>query len=169
MAVASAIPWWFTSGLHSWLLDRLAPHGVIETDLINAAATIGLLAAGLYGRRLFPINSWAAYTPGLVYGGLWLLGVQFDRDTAWATPVALALGLAAIAAGGWRRLGGPLVIGTGIVAGTVAVAAGDSLADLPSWLWLSAGGLGLLGLAFAIERAGREGVAELRALVDRWD
>ncbi len=166
---ASALTWWFTSGLHSWLLDRLAPHGFVETDLINAAATIGLLAAGLYGRRLFPVNSWAAYTPGLAYGGLWLLGVQFDRDTLWATPVALTLGLAAIAAGGWRRLGGPLVIGTGIVAGTVAVAAGDSLADLPSWLWLSAGGLGLLGLAFAIERAGREGVAELRALVDRWD
>ena len=59
-----------------------------------------------------------------------------------------------------RRLAAPLVLGTAMIATTVAAAAGPRLADLDTWVWLAVGGAALIGLAVLVERTvnGEDGV-----------
>jgi hypothetical protein len=132
------------------------------------AATLLALGVGYVLRRHVDLTSWFAYAPGLVIGGLWLLSVQLERDTVWAIPAGLTLGIVAAGAGAWNRLAAPLVIGTAITASTTFVATGSDLSAIPNWTWLATGGLGLLGLAVLIERTSKQGTA-LTDLVQRWD
>ncbi len=74
--------------------------------------------------------------------------------------------MAAVAAGGWRRLAGPLFLGTGLVAAvtfheSLAVAAG-----VPTWAWLATGGTLLLCAGVAMERAATGPVETGRRVVD---
>ena len=46
----------------------------------------------------------------------------------------------------------PLVIGTATIGTTIVVSAGPKLAELDSWVWMAAGGLGLIALAVFVER-----------------
>ena len=46
----------------------------------------------------------------------------------------------------------PLIIGTATIGATIVVSAGPRLAELDSWMWLAAGGLGLIALAVLVER-----------------
>jgi hypothetical protein len=144
---------WLTSGANAAVLRWLAPHGVTGEDLAVAIATAVLFGVGAYAGRRRPLSSWATAGPGGALASTWLLGAQFTREAAWSVPLALAGGVVAIGVGGWRRSAAPLLLGTVTVAATVVASAGPRLAELGSWVWLTAGGIALIGLAVVVERA----------------
>lgn len=158
----------FTTDLDDWVRDLVEPADITVGDLWMFATTVVALAVGWALRRTTGITSWLAYAAGLTIGGLWLVGVQLERNPMWALPAAVTLGVTAAALGAWRRLAAPLVVGTAITAATTFVAMGSDLRAVPTWTWLALGGLALLGVAVLIERTSQHGTT-LRDLVDRWD
>ncbi len=151
----SLVSLWWTTGTNEVFLAQVERYGADGADVALGIATLVLLAAGAVLRRVQPASSWLAYSPGLGMATAWLLDAQFEAQGAWATVGALGIGVVATAVGGSRRLGAPLVIGTGMIAGTVVISAGPRLAAAPTWAWIAAGGIGLLVLAAAIERSSR--------------
>lgn len=173
----SLVSLWWTTGTNDRFLSVVERFGADETDVALGVATTALLVIGMLIRRLHAgggraASSWLAYSPGLGMAAAWLLEAQLDATTAWATFTALGVGIVATAVGGLRRLGAPLVIGTGMIAGTVAISAGPRLAAAPTWAWIAMGGIGLLTLAALIERSNRPTVGasggEGRSLVDQF-
>ena len=158
----------FTTELDDWVRKLVEPADVTVGDLWMFLTTAVALAVGWALRRTAGINSWLAYAAGLSIGGLWLVGVQIERNPVWALPAAVTLGVAAAALGAWRRLAAPLVLGTVITAATTFVAMGSDLRAVPTWTWLAVGGLTLLGVAVLIERTSQHGTT-FHALIDRWD
>lgn len=167
-AALAAASWWFTTGLDEWFRELIAPADITVGDLWAAVTTLVALSVGWALRRTLGVNSWLAYGAGLAIGGIWLIGVQLDRDPVWAVPAALTLGIAAAGLGAWHRLAAPLIGGTVITAITTFMATGSDLAAIPTWSWLAAGGLALLATAVLIERTSKQGT-NLHDLVDRWD
>ena len=151
LAAVGTISTWFTSGLTA-VVVWLRPYGVTAGDLAVAALAALLFAAGALARRLVGCSSWLASGPGLAFVGGWLLTTEIARDVRWSLPALLLTGLLAVAIGGLRRLAAPLVLGTVMIATTVAAAAGPRLADLDTWVWLAVGGAALIGLAVLVER-----------------
>ncbi|NND74548.1 MAG: hypothetical protein HKN44_06035, partial [Ilumatobacter sp.] len=152
---ASTVSLWWTTGANDVFLGLVERYGADGADVALGIATIVLLVFGALLRRLQPVSSWLAYSPGLGMAAAWLLDAQFDAQTAWATFGALGIGVVATGVGGFRRLGAPLVIGTAMIAGTMLISAGPRLAAAPTWSWIAAGGIGLLVLAAAVERSSR--------------
>ena len=101
------------------------------------------------------MSSWLAYSPGLAMAGTWLIATQLEPGTDWATFGTLNVATVALAVGGVRRLGAPLVLGTIMVIVTILVSAGERLAATPTWAWIAVGGVGLLVIAALIERSER--------------
>ncbi len=152
--VATASLWW-TSGTNQWMIDAIAPYGADGGDVALAASSAALILGGWLLRRTLAVSSWFAYSPGLGMAGTWLIATQLEAGTDWATFGALAVGTIALAIGGVRRLGAPLVLGTLMVGTTVVVSAGARLAATPIWVWIAVGGIGLLVIAALIERSER--------------
>ena len=85
--------------------------------------------------------------------------------------MGLLIGIVAIAVGGWKRMGAPLVIGTALLTTTVIIASGAQLASLPGWTWLVLGGIVLLGVAAMIERRSNgagDGSGSLKSMFGRF-
>jgi hypothetical protein len=114
-----------------------------------------LLVAGWLLRRQLSASTWLAYSPGLGMAGTWLIATQLEVGTDWATFGALLFGVVAVAIGGVRKLGAPLVLGTLTAVTTIVVSAGSRLATTPTWVWIAVGGAGLLVIAALIERSER--------------
>jgi len=163
----AAVSFVFTTDLDDWVRDLIEPADITIGDVWMFAATVVALVVGWALRRTTGINSWLAYAAGLTIGGLWLVGVQIDRDPVWALPAAVTLGVSTAAIGAWRRLAAPLVLGTVVTAATTFVSMGSDLRAVPAWTWLALGGLALLGVAVLIERTSQRGTT-LRDLIDRW-
>ncbi len=155
ITIGATISLWWTTGTNQWMIDAIAPHGADGGDVALAAASAALLVAGWLMRRTLACSSWLAYSPGLGMAGTWLVATQLEAGTDWATFGALIVGVAALAVGGVRRLGAPLVLGTLIVIATIVVSAGSRLATAPTWVWIAVGGTGLLVLAALVERSER--------------
>jgi hypothetical protein len=168
VTTVAAASWWFTSGLNGWFVDLVEPTGITVGDLWMAATASAALIAGLTARRTLAVSSWLAYSASIAIAGVWLTSVQLERDTVWALPLALTIGIAAVALGAWHRLGAPLLGGTVLTAVTVLVASATDWRAIPPWAWLALGGSMLLGVAVVIERAGKPGSAGVRELVERW-
>lgn len=166
-ATAAALSWWSTTGFGDWFRELIAPADITVGDLWMLVATLSALAIGAALRRVVEINSWLAYGCGLTVGGMWLIGVQLERNPVWVVPAALTLGIVAAGVGAWHRLAAPLIGGTVITATTTFIATGSDLSAIPTWSWLAAGGLALLGTAVLIERTSKQGTS-LHDLVDRW-
>lgn len=146
-----------TTGLTERVLDALRPHGVQPIDLSVGLVALALVGGGWWLRRSDAsgrTGSWPAYAPGLLVAGLHLVTTQASTDQTWRAAVAIGIGVVAVAAGGVRRLGAPLVLGTALIAVASIVAGGARLAELPVWLWLAVGGAALLLVATLIERGG---------------
>lgn len=157
-----------SSGILERLQELVRPLDISAGDLWMLVATSVALVTGALLRRRVRLGSWVAYAPGITVGGLWLLTVQVERDTAWALPAALTFGIAAAGIGAWRRLAAPLAGGTAITLVTTFVATGNDLTAIPTWAWLAVGGSTLITIAVAIERAGQRETS-LKDLVSRWD
>jgi len=142
---------------------------VRATDAYLAPVAALLLGAGFHLRRsgAEAPSSWVAYTPAVALLGGSALVERIAGGGGVHALVAGAVGIAAVAAGGARRLAGPLVAGTALL---VAVTVHESLATLatvPTWGWLAAGGTLLLAVGVGLERRGGSSPAEAgRRLVD---
>ena len=152
VAAVGAISMWWTTGADDAVLGWLAPHGVTSGDLAVAAVSVLLLAAGAYAGRTRSLSSWATAGPGVGLLALWLLDAQLTRDVGWSVPLALGVGIVAVAVGGWRRMAAPLVIGTATIGYDHrgfrrAEARRARLVGVDG-----RGGLGLIALAVFVER-----------------
>ncbi|MEJ7800141.1 MAG: hypothetical protein WKF60_06460, partial [Ilumatobacter sp.] len=169
IAVAATASWWFTTGLHDWFVEVIEPADIQVGDLWLAAASLVAVVTGVTVRSTLRVNSWLAYSAALLIPGLWLTTVELDRDTVWALPLLLTIGVGSAAIGAWQRLAAPLVGGTVLSVIGVFLATGSDLTAIPTWTWLAFGGGALLGTAVLIERSGRPGSADIRELVNRWN
>jgi hypothetical protein len=155
LAVAGVVSLWWTTGTNAWAIAAIAPYGASGTDLAVGVAVGALLTAGGAIRRKVAVSSWLAYGPGLAMAGTWLIASQLEAGSDWATLGALAVGTVAVGVGGVRRLAAPLVIGSIMLIGTLAVSAGPRLATAPTWSWIAGGGVALLIVAALVERSER--------------
>ena len=155
VAVGATVSLWWTTGTNQSVIDAIAPYGADGGDVAIAAASAALIVGGWLLRRTLAVSSWFAYSPGLGMAGTWLIATQLEAGTDWATFGALAVGTVALAVGGVRRLGAPLVLGTLMLGTTIVVSAGSRLAATPTWVWIAVGGVGLLVIAALIERSER--------------
>ena len=145
---------------------HLATTGVELTEAYMLPVSLHLVLAGARARQRQPLSSWVAYAPAIGLFGIAALYERLAGGGAGHALVAGAVGVAAVAAGGWRRLSGPLVVGTALV---VAVTMHETLgaaATVPTWVWLAAGGTLLLGLGVQLERTDTSPVEAGRRMVD---
>jgi hypothetical protein len=76
------------------------------------------------------------------------------------------VGVAAVVAGGGRRLAGPLFLGTTLLVAVTAYESLGALAGVPTWSWLALGGAVLVGAGVALERGDTSPVEAGRRVVD---
>ena len=140
---------WLVITTGFWL--QLALWGVTWMEAYLALPAVGAIVAGLEARRR-GINSWGAYVPTIAILAFASFAERLAGGPAWHTVIAGAVGIAAVLAGGYARLVGPLLTGTGVL---VVVAGYESLgpaALVPTWAWLALGGTVLLAAGIVIER-----------------
>lgn len=125
-----------------------AEAGVVEAYVAPVAAL--LLALGLRAGG----SSWVTDAPAIGLLGGAALVARLAGGGGGHAVVAGAVGVAAVAAGGWGRRQAPLVLGTGILAVLTVTETLAWTAGVPTWAWLAAAGSVLLGVGIALERAG---------------
>jgi hypothetical protein len=148
----------------SW--THLATGEVQVTEAYVLPVAVHLVLAGARARRVRPLSSWVAYGPAIGLLGLSALDERLGGGAGWHALVAGCIGVAAVAAGGWRRLSGPLVIGTALVVSVTLHETLAAVASVPTWLWLATGGTVLLGLGVQLERTDTSPVEAGRRVVD---
>lgn len=144
---------------------HLALTDVAATEAYVAPVAALLLVAGVLSRRN-GAGSWTAYAPAVALLGGSALVERMAGGGAGHALIAGAVGVAAVLAGGQRRLSGPLVLGTALL---VALTGYESLAvtaGVPTWAWLAGAGTLLLAAGVAMERADTGPVETGRRLVD---
>jgi hypothetical protein len=146
-----------------WRLFALAE--VTAADVWVLPVAVQLWVAGRLARRE-GVSSWLADVPPMLLVALPALGERLTGGPGWHTLLAGAIGVVAVAAGGTRRLGGPLVVGSLVLVAVAVVETLAIVASVPTWAWLAVGGCSLLGVAVAIERSGTTPVATARRLVE---
>jgi hypothetical protein len=154
---------------------RLVVAGVQASEPYVAPVALQLLIAGGLARRRGAATaatatdrptSWQAYVPSVALLGGTALAERLAGAPAWHALLAGAVGLVAVAVGGWRRLAGPMLVGTGLLVAVTVHESLGALAGVPTWAWLSAGGALLLGVGVGLERHDTSPVEAGRRLVD---
>ena len=148
------------------VMSHLAQSDVSALEAYVLPVTAQLLVVGAQARARGVMSSWPAYGPAVVLLGGSALAERMAGGRGWHAVVAGAVGVAAVALGGWRRLAGPLVLGTGLVVTVTVVESLPALAGVPTWTWLAAGGTFLLLVGLALERGDTSPVAVSRRVVD---
>lgn len=159
-----------TAVVGAWWLTDL--EGVTALDVWAAPLAAYLFAALIPARRAGRLSSWTADVPPLLLVVVPALLERADGGGGWHAVAAGVLGVAAVIGGGVGRHAGPLVVGTLTVVTVVAIETLAVVAAVPTWAWLTLGGLTLLGAAVLIERTGDpvEGVRRVRdVLAERFD
>ncbi len=97
-------------------------------------------------------------------------GVTFlervSGGAGWTRWVAGGVGILAVAVGGWRRLAGPMFVGTGLLVAVTGHESLGALAGVPTWAWLSLGGAFPLTVGVVLERADTSPGEAGRRIVD---
>jgi hypothetical protein len=150
--------------LGTWWLFSLAE--VTATDLWVAPVALQLWVAGAVVRRARGASSWIVDVPPLLLVAVPALAERLAGGPGWHTLLAGGVAVVAVAAGGARRLGGPLLVGSVLVVAVVLVETLAIVASVPTWAWLALGGGLLLGAAVLIERTGSSPVASAKRLVE---
>ncbi len=148
------------------IVGHLEASGVTALEPYVAPVALQLVAAGWHGRRNRTLSSWTAYAPAVALLGGAAVAERLGGGPAWHAVIAGAVGVAAVACGGWHRLAGPLFVGTGLLVAVTLVECLGALAGVPTWAWLAAGGSVLLGVGVALERADATPAEAGRRLVD---
>jgi len=141
----------------------------LEAYVAPVAAQLTVVGRQLRSRR-FPnaaeVGSWPAYGPGVALLGGSAFAERLAGGGGWHALVAGTVGVTAVAIGGWRRLSGPLMLGTVLVAAVTLVESLPALAGVPTWGWLATGGTFLLLVGLTLERSETSPVVAGRRLVD---
>ena len=148
---------------------HLVADDVTALEPFVAPVALQLVVAGWQLRRnteAGPVSSWLAYGPAIGLLGGAALSERLWGGDAWHALVAGAVGVLAVAVGGWRRQSGPLFLGTGLVVAAAVIESLNTLAGVPTWGWLAAGGAVLLTAGVAMERSATGPVEAGRRLVD---
>lgn len=148
---ASAVVGAALACLGIWI--HLDDAGVEATDAYVAPVAASLLAAGLIARQRNGLSSWIAYGPAIGLLGVAALAERLADGSGVHALVAGAVGTIAVAAGGWRRLAAPLLLGTAVLLAVVASETMAYTATMPTWGWLALSGSALLAAGIAMERA----------------
>lgn len=147
-----------------WL--HLAMNEVGDLEPYTAPVALHLLVAGALARRRGGVSSWAAFAPSIVLlGGSGLLE-RIEGGAGWHAVLAGMVAIAAVAAGGWLRLAGPLFVGTALLFAVTTYESLATLATVPTWAWLALGGCVLLGTGVAMERSDLSPVDASKRAVD---
>jgi hypothetical protein len=149
-------------GLH------LAVDGVTAIEAYVAPVALQLAVLGWQQRRaaVDGLSSWVAYGPSMGILAVPAVVERLDGGPAWHALVAGGVGVLGVAAGGWKRLAGPLFLGTGLVVGVTFLESLHTLAGVPTWGWLAVGGTTLLATGVLLERTDTSPVDAGRRLVD---
>ena len=131
---------------------KLAELGVPWTEPYLVLPALGALVLGHHYHRR-GANSWAAYAPTIAIMSYVAMAQRLTGGSAWHAVIAGGIGVAAVCAGGYRRLVGPLITGTAVLAIVVGYEMLGSAALVPTWAWLALGGTVLLATGVAIERS----------------
>lgn len=145
---------------------ELGAQDVTQLEAYAAPAALHLLIAGVHQRVERSVSSWAAYAPAIVVLGGTALIERITGGSGSHALVAGAIGVIAVVAGGARRLAGPLVLGTGVLATITIFESLAVVATIPTWAWLALAGSTLVSAAVALERAGTTPAAAGRRMVD---
>jgi len=149
------------------VLFHLQLSGVTASEAFLAPIALQLTVAGWQIRRHTPRpSSWVAFGPAIGMLGGAAVAERFTGGPAWHSLVAGAVGVAAVVAGGWWRLAAPLFIGTALVALVALTESLNTLAGVPTWAWLAAGGTALLAAGIALEQTTTSPIEAGRRLVD---
>ena len=153
------------------LFGHLALAGVDASEPYVVPVAAQLLAWGWQARHPSPnahpgLSSWLTYAPPVVLLGGAALAERMVGGPGWHALVAGAVGVLAVAAGGWGRTAGPLVTGTAILVTLTVHESLGTLAGVPTWAWLAAGGTVLLATGIALERTDTSPIEAGRRVVD---
>ena len=136
--------------LGTWSLLVQLESAALDLFLLPVAVQLAL--AGAATRRTSDTSSWIAYAPAVA-----LVGVPAVMERLWGGPgwhglLAGAVGVAAVVLGGAHGLRGPVVVGAVLVTAVVVIETLTVVVGVPTWAWLTVGGVFLLGAAALIER-----------------
>jgi hypothetical protein len=140
--------------------------GVTAPEPYVVPVALLLLVAGIHAQREHGVSSWLAHAPAVVLLGGSALQERLAGGGAWHALVAGLVGIVAVAAGGARRLAGPLLAGTVLVVATTVHETLGVTAALDTWVWLAIGGTSLLAAGVAMERRGVGPIEVGRRLID---
>jgi hypothetical protein len=140
-----------TVGTWSLLLEL----DVSALDVWLLPVALQVLLAGVSARRSAPTSSWVAEAPAVALVGVPAVLERLTGGPGWHGLLAGVVGIAAVVAGGRLARRGPLVVGAVVLVAIVAVETLAVVAGLPTWAWLTLGGLVLLVAAASIERLGQ--------------
>ncbi|MEX0836237.1 MAG: hypothetical protein WD010_09110, partial [Nitriliruptor sp.] len=147
-----------------WQLLAIAEVDAVDAWL--AAPALHLWAAAVGPRRAGRLSSWTADVPPLLLVAVPALLERLAGGSGWHTAAAGVLALIAVVGGGIGRHGGPLVVGVVLTVAVVGIETLAVVAAVPTWVWLTVGGVILLGAGALIERTGGAPVAGARRLVE---
>lgn len=139
--------------LGSWSL--LVELDVTALDLWLLPVAVQVLLAGVSAQRSGPTSSWVAEAPAVALVGVPAVLERLTGGPGWHGLLAGAVGVVAVVAGGRLARRGPLVVGVVVTVAIVAVETLAVVASLPTWAWLTLGGVVLLLAAASIERLGQ--------------
>lgn len=150
------------------IVVHLGVDGVTATEpfVLPVALQLLVLGAQLRQRKDDPPSSWIAFGPSIALLGVAALAERLDGGEAWHALVAGGVGVVAVAAGGWKRLAAPLFLGTALVVSVTVIETLHTLAGVPTWAWLAAGGTTLLLAGIGLERSATSPTEAGRRLVD---
>jgi hypothetical protein len=134
------------AGALGLLGDPRVPRDVVAGAVISVIAVVEWFEAYRGKNRLVP------FAVSALTGGLWLVAQCLDDLSVTRLSTTLAIGVAAVALGVFRRLNLVALAGAAVCAATVLLASKDRLAALPTWVWAMTGGFVLLGTAVGVER-----------------
>ena len=126
--------------------DSRVPDDVMAGAIIGAVAVAEWFESHRGKNRLVP------FAVSALMGGLWLVGKSLEDLTVTRLSFTLAIGIAAVAIGVFRKINIVAIAGASVCAVTVVLASKDRLAALPTWVWAMTGGIALLGAAAGVER-----------------
>jgi hypothetical protein len=146
----------------------LTAQQVTASEAFVAPVALHLLAIGLVLRAATDQrpSSWVAYGPAISLFAASALAERVGGGGAWHSLLAGAVGVVAVAAGGWKRASAPLLIGTATLVAVVVRETLDQSAGVPTWAWLAVGGSSLIAVAVAMERKDVSPVEAGRRIVD---
>ncbi len=147
--------------------DAFVVLGVASLDLWVLPLAVHLFLAADAARRAgAAASSWFIDVPPLMLvGGAAVVERLASGDPRHAL-LAGAVAVAAVVHGAVGRHAGPLIVGTVLLLMVVGVEVFAAVVAVPTWVWLTLGGLVLFGAAALVERAEGTPMRAARRLID---